>query len=507
MSNSEPYSTLEVRNSFQLPEVIDPEQFQKETVHSQSYQHPTAGGLGHYPTADGHYAHSVPPRSSHAHAASYGEYDAHAAKLGHLQGNQPGLTGSSLETGEKEEPKRTICGMAPLTFYIILGVALIIIIGAIAGGVGGAMANKGVENKDAAGAEPGNEDSTDSTNSTNSTTGGDDRIDILPVSRLTSSNWTDPDGFIHRIVFFQDAHNALVAREWDSENNTWGTTNITSLFAPTTSPLNPVSGTPLASAAIDDEGRGLFEIHLWFLDPASLIKSVAHFDARNPSNRWQVDPLDEASLETRPGSLLAAAWQRPWVDGQQGSWTVAYQRPSDGAIKVANSSHWKTSNVAVKSSFVVDNSSLAIIPQRRGTFLDRMQLVTQGLANSVTTGPMQLTNYDAGWDVDEQRVLIQGIPLPSKKQQFAVTMWNDWSNYLYVGLLDGGELCASHYDGSSFNSIDTINFSGGPTRNFTAISMTADGMLYAISSDEILEYSVDTSNPSNLRFVGKVFPE
>ncbi|RYP21520.1 hypothetical protein DL765_002156 [Monosporascus sp. GIB2] len=505
MSNSEPYSTLEVRNSFQLPEVFDPEQFQKETVPNQPYQqHPTAGGLNPYPTADGYYAHSVPPGSSHS-PASYGEYDAHAAKLGYVQGSQPGPTGSFFETGEKEKPKRTICGVAPLTFYIILGVALIIIIGAIAGGVGGAMASKGVGNQEAASAEPGNEDSTDSTNST--TTEKGDRIDILPISRLTSSNWTDPDGFIHRIVFFQDAHNALVAREWDSENKTWGTTNITRLLAPTTSPPNPVSGTPLASAAIDDKGWDFFEIHLWFLDPTSFIKSVVQLDTRNPSNRWQVDLLNEAVLETRPGSLLAAAWQRPWVDGQQGGWAVAYQRPSDGAVKVANSSHWETSDVAVESSFVVDNSSLAIIPQRRGTFLDRMQLVTQGLANSETTGPMQLTNYDAGWDVGKQQVLINGIPLPSKKQQFAITMWNDWSNYLYVGLLDGGELCASHYDGSSFNSIDTINFSGGPTRNFTAISMTADGMLYAISNDEILEYSVDTSNPSNLRFVGKVFPE
>ncbi|RYP91209.1 hypothetical protein DL770_002686 [Monosporascus sp. CRB-9-2] len=506
MSNSEPYSTLEVRNSYQLPEVIDPEQFQKETVPNQPYQqHTTAGGLNPYPSAEGYYAHSVPPGSSHSPAASYGEYDAHAAKLGYVQGSQPGPTGSSAETGEKEKPKRTICGVAPLSFYIILGVALIVIIGAIAGGVGGAMASKDGENQEAASAEPGNEDSADSTNST--TTEMDDRIDILPNSRLTSSNWTDPDGFIHRIVFFQDAHNALVAREWDSENQTWGTTNITGLFAPTTAPLNPVSGTPLASAAIDHEGMNLFEIHLWFLDPTSFIKSVAHFDTLNPSDRWQIDTLNEAALETRPGSLLAATWQRPWVDGQTGSWAVAYQRPSDGAIKVANSSHWETSDVAVESDFVVNNSSLAIIPQRRGTFLDRMQLVTQGLANSETTGPMQLTNYDAGWDVDEQQVLVREIPLPSKNQQFAITMWDDWSNYLYVGLLDGGELSASHYDGSGFNSIDTINFSGGPERNFTAISMTADGMLYAISSDEILEYSVDTSNPSNLRFVGRVFPE
>ncbi len=86
-------------------------------------------------------------------------------------------------------------------------------------------------------------------------------------------------------------------------------------------------------------------------------------------------------------------------------------------------------------------------------------------------------------------------------------MWDNWSNYLYLALLDGGEMSGNHFDGTSFNLIDKINFSGGPDRNFTAISTTADAMLYAISNDEILEYSVDTSFPSNMRFVGKVFPE
>ena len=85
-------------------------------------------------------------------------------------------------------------------------------------------------------------------------------------------------------------------------------------------------------------------------------------------------------------------------------------------------------------------------------------------------------------------------------------MWDNWTNYLYLALLEGGQMSGVHYDGDDLNSIDKINFSGGPERNFTAITMTYDATLYAISNDEILEYSVDTSFPSNLRFVGKVFP-
>lgn len=108
---------------------------------------------------------------------------------------------------------------------------------------------------------------------------------------------------------------------------------------------------------------------------------------------------------------------------------------------------------------------------------------------------------------EDRDILIGTIPDPSRTQHFAATMWDNWSNYLYLALLDGGEMAGSHYDGSKMNSLSEINFSGGPDRDFEAISMTTDAMLYAISNDEILEYSVDTSFPSNLRFVGKVFPD
>lgn len=107
--------------------------------------------------------------------------------------------------------------------------------------------------------------------------------------------------------------------------------------------------------------------------------------------------------------------------------------------------------------------------------------------------------------LDQRDILASNVPAPSKTQHFAATSWNNWSNYLYLALLDGGGMVGNHFDGNTFTSISTINISGGPDQNFTAISMTDDAMFYAISNDEILEYSVDTSNPSNLRFVGTVF--
>ncbi|KAK7737853.1 hypothetical protein SLS62_011423 [Diatrype stigma] len=510
MSNSEAYSTLEVRNYSQLPEVVDPEQYQKEIAGPQpppGQAHYANGALNPYPPAEGYYGHGVPvgaaggvqsPASPYdgASMASYqgspGLYDANNAKMPYVQNGQaaPPVAGA-----EEKKPKRTICGVAPLIFYIILAAIFAVIVAAVVGGVVGSIASRNKGDEDAA---QSSAQSTDGDSGTNSTAPL-----ILSDSRLTATNWTDPDGVTHRAVFFQDAYDDLVVCQWDSKDKTWAKTNITELLSPSTSPISAVSGTPLASAAIDDQGNSAFEIHLWFLNSTSFIQSVSCLDATS-SKSWKTDTLGGAALETRPGSLLAATWQRGWADDQLGSWIVAYQRPSDGAIKTANSSHWTVSDEAVPGDTVVNNSSLALIPQRVGDFLDGVELITQGLGDS-TTGSMQLSSYDAGWDLNQRDILASNVPAPSKTQHFAATSWDNWSNYLYLALLNGGSMVGNHFDGNTFTTISDISFSGGPAQNFTAIAMTDDAMFYAISNDEILEYSIDTSNPSNLIFVGTVF--
>lgn len=408
MSNSEPYSTLEVRNYSQLPEVVDPERYQKEFAGPQQIPgqaHYTNGASNPYPPAEGYYGHGVPvgaagvqsPVSQYdgASMGTYqgspaGLYDANNAKMPYVQNGQvvPPVDGT-----EEKKPKRTICGVAPLIFYIILGAIVAVIVAAVVGGVVGSIASKNKGGGDD-GQSSGQEGGTDGDSGNNSTAPL-----ILSDSRLTSTNWTDPDGVTHRAVFFQDAHDNLVACQWDSKDKKWGQTNITELLSPSTSPISAVSGTPLASAAVDNRGASAFEIHLWFLNATSYIQSVACLDALS-SKSWKTDTLGGASLETRPGSLLAATWQRGWADDQLGNWIVAYQRPSDGAVKTANSSHWTVSDEAVPGDTVVNNSSLALIPQRIGDFLDGVELITQGLGDS-TTGSMQMSSYNAGWDLSK----------------------------------------------------------------------------------------------------------
>lgn len=56
------------------------------------------------------------------------------------------------------------------------------------------------------------------------------------------------------------------------------------------------------------------------------------------------------------------------------------------------------------------------------------------------------------------------------------------------------------------NTISSFQFNSGPDANFTAIAMTPDAMFYGISNGEVLEYSLDTSDPSKFNYVGRVFP-
>ncbi|OTA98796.1 hypothetical protein M426DRAFT_28118 [Hypoxylon sp. CI-4A] len=468
-----------------------------------NYQNTAAYGAAGYPAGVAYSDASGYPNSAYPNSAypqSVGSpidgnaYGATPLSAGG-SGSQPPLT------DEKAAPAAAaggrVCGLSKKMFFILVGVAIVVI--ALVAGLAAGLASKhsdGSKATDSQGVGSGN------SSSSNSTT--NEKL-ILANSKITASNWTDSDGVVHRTVFFQDIYDSLIARRWDSDSNAWKTNNLTELRAATTTPLRPQSGTPLASASMDHDPN--YETHLWFLDGGNIIRSMASFDALNKPDSWDNDTLDGAVLETWPGSGLAGMWQRTWGADGDGSWIVAYQRPSDGSIKTANSSIWGTSTVAIDFGDVAANSSLAIIPQLRGAFLDRLELVSEKV-NGDTTGTMQVTTFNDTWNDsnDRQTTLQSSIPLPASKQQFAVTKWDSWTQALYLALLDGGELEGSYFDGSTRKSLTSFSFNDGPDTNFTAIAMSPNAMFYGISNNEILEYSVDTSNPSNFNYVGRVFP-
>ncbi|KAI1337542.1 hypothetical protein F5Y15DRAFT_389575 [Xylariaceae sp. FL0016] len=508
----EPYSTLE-------PTTADPEAAQKEVVFYPDHSLPQAvpaehgnakevvspsdygyykpDGAGAYPQYPGYTGAYVDPNAT-SPAGTYGPGATPMSGTTSDVYSQYAAAGAMIPPGEKAPKKATICGLSKKAFWITLVIAIIVIIGAIVGGVVGGLA---ADNADSGSVSSDSSSSSPDGSSSNSTSDAPQKI--LDISKITASNWTDGDGVTHRTVFFQDAYMSIIAARWESNGKTWETDNLTEMMAATTRPLNPQPGTPLASASMDLDPK--FETHLWFTDPWNMIRSMANTDPVNSPSGWDNDTLDEAQLETWPGGQLAAMWQRCWHADCDGTWIVAYQRP-EGAIKTANSSTWASATVAVNSSDVAANSSLAVIPQLDGVYLDRLELASEAISSSSTTGTMSVTNFADTWDASNERAttLLSDIPEPTTRQQFAATKWDNWNQALYLALLPDGTVRGNHWDGSTMNSLTSISFNDGPDVNFTAIAMTPDAMLYGISNDEILEYSLDTSDPSQFNYIGKV---
>lgn len=201
---------------------------------------------------------------------------------------------------QPDKPAVTICGLSRKKFFIILGVALVVI--ALAAGLAGGLTSRthsGSGSDSSAASSGGSSSSGDSGGSSSNST-SDGNL-ILSNSKITASNWTDPSGVVHRTVFFQDKYNSIIARRWDAKGNAWKTNNLTELMLATTTPLRPQPGTPLASASMELDPT--FETHVWFTDPNNMIRSMASTDALNKPDSWDNDTLDAAQYVPHLGSI------------------------------------------------------------------------------------------------------------------------------------------------------------------------------------------------------------
>lgn len=400
-----------------------------------------------------------------------------------------------------EQSAGRICGLPKRTFYLILIGALLVIIGAIAGGVAGGLARTQHHTSNHSDGSQDNQGGGSSANDTST----NPNVNVLSISKLTSTNRTDANGYMHRTVFFQDTNAAIIARRWDSQNRTWATTNITETMRGSTTPLNPLPGASMASASCFY--NGVNETHLWFIVPDNYVSAIW---LSNPDSRpedWEHDSNFGNGPQTYPGSQIAATWQRGWTDSSIGNWVVAYQTPQ-GDINVLNASNWQHPTTVVDERSVAHNTSLGLIPQLLGPGPDdvyginRVALVTESLGSGMT-GTMQKNMYAKSWNADGS--LIDEIPPPSPGLQFTVTLMNNFTETMFLALLPNGTVTALWW-GGHFRSLPSINFHSGPAVNFTAISTSEDSVLYGISNDEVLQYKPDDTDLSSFVFVERVYP-
>ncbi|KXJ96458.1 hypothetical protein Micbo1qcDRAFT_229366 [Microdochium bolleyi] len=514
MAKDQSYSTLEVNHSHQAPEVYDPDQYQKETlaaeygtpgVHypevDQSQQASSYGGPS-YASPSTAYASTLPGGTAHSHLAK-GDYN-----------YRPYGDGPEVATNQDgPAPKKRICGLASRKFYIVLAVAVVIVLGAVGGGVGGALASRGGDSRAASSGDAetsgGSAGGTGSTGTAGGGSGTDNGTSTtykgpkpLGITKLAAANFTGGVSVAHRNVYFQDEFNSIIERRWQSNTKEWTTNNISKLFEASTT-YDPQYGTSLTVAATASGARNEAEVQLYFLDKFNFIRSVYAERADTKPDDWSNNTLDSAFLEVRTGSHLSAMYQSWWNDTRPGSWCVAYQRPSDGAIKTANSSHWATSDVAVKGSDLSNNSSLALIPALSGQRLFGARLASSGVVFSSQV-PLQDSTFIDRWVYDAAPPSVLSAALPSEQNRFAATQVNNWRNTLFVSLGDDGSLRSP--DGEDVTKKVTLVDAPEGTK-FRAISFTHDAHFYGISGDEIQEYELVQYKPVKLKYLGKIWPE
>ncbi|ETS81878.1 hypothetical protein PFICI_06880 [Pestalotiopsis fici W106-1] len=388
----------------------------------------------------------------------------------------------SLAEKKPQGKRQRICGLERRTFLWVAVIAAVLAAAALAGGLAGGLTH----------------------GSSSSSTGAADanRVNVMATSSLAASNWTDGRGYNHRIVFFQDPWNSVIARRWDSQNQTWATSNVTASAANSASPLVAAAGTTLASAALD--WPNAYNVHVYFLDPWNIVRSAYSDSPVQLPDLWKNDTLGSAQLHALSGSKLAAAWARGSTPTDVGVWTVAWQGPDRGFIKVANFSDYSAGVNAVDANKVAGNTSLALVPQYGGV-QDNLGLISQSFT-SETAGPFQVSSFNQTWNKNPDDV-IPDVPLPASNQHVAVTKWGTWSRTLCYALLDDGTMRGSWWeDEAEQNALSSLNFDGGPTANFSSIAMTLDAMFYGINGDEIHEYSVDGTDASRLNYVGRIYP-
>ncbi|KAI0416149.1 hypothetical protein F5X98DRAFT_388394 [Xylaria grammica] len=456
-----------------------------------------------YPEPSSPHRDSVLPEVTPVEYKAYGKEAA--------TGDGPSPSGQP-PSGARESRRK--CGLPIRIFHVISAVVILVVVGAIAGGVaGGLLASKSRH------APTSNGDSTSGgnmTNNGNSTDGGPtgpaNATNILAVSRLSSTNWTDPNGFVHRFVFFQDASTAIIARRWESQNRTWTTNNLTDIFRKSDISLGTLSPyTPLASAACYF-GSLVNELHLWYFLPSNFIIDVAVYDLVTDPGNWQHNKYAPALLPASPGSQIAAAWTRCWSDDCVGWWAVAFQRESDGAISVANASDFSHPSVAVDSGDVVQNSSLAMIPELQvnsTTSVTRLTLLSESL-ETLNSGIGQQTTYETEtvWFSNGQLFSNRPLPLPSPTLQFATTRLDHFAAIIFLALLPNGTVTGDYWHRAleKWIEIPSVEFRGGPSVNFSAIATSEEAIFYGISGDEVLQYSVNSEDPSIFNFMERVYP-
>ncbi|KAJ8107240.1 hypothetical protein ONZ43_g6797 [Nemania bipapillata] len=143
------------------------------------------------------------------------------------------------------------------------------------------------------------------------------------------------------------------------------------------------------------------------------------------------------------------------------------------------------------------------------TSVARLTMLSESLTTA-TSGLGQKTTYaeESTWYSDGQLLGSRSLPAPSPNLQFAITRLDNFAAIVFLALLPNGTVTGEYYlkSQSKFVEILSVEFRNGPSANFSAIATSEEAIFYGISGDEILQYSVDSEDPSVFNFMEVVYP-
>lgn len=250
--------------------------------------------------------------------------------------------------GEGKNPDRKIWGLKRTTFFILVAVAAILIIGAIVGGVVGSRANNSTTSTSDSASTPTSSTSSATSTSTSSSTS------ILSNSRIASVNWTDSSDQQHYFVFYQNQKNDIIASSWDSQNNTWEARSISASIKSAGDSLDVIEGTPITAVAWSDS-ENAWNIRVYVLITGNYIAELLTSRPTKDSEWSQSSFGSQVRISPAEGSNIAA-W-RP--NGGNETWPqrLLMWENADQKLIYSSSDNWDDYS---PFSTITKSSSLAV---------------------------------------------------------------------------------------------------------------------------------------------------
>lgn len=242
--------------------------------------------------------------------------------------------------------KKWMCGLPPRVFWIIVGVAAVLV------GVAATVASVVVMRKNQSGDGSGSQGSS----GTNSTLATDPDAPILPGTRLAVGNWTDASTrFTHRAVVYQTRY-ALMVTYWDDSNRSWASVNVSASLARANNAITVKEGSPFAIGVTGSPWP--FQMSIYYLTPQNVIGEV-FCKNETTMDDWRIGDIHRRALRrAAPNTQLTSQWHRCSFGCSQHIYVV--YEDDQNTIQLINSTDIQRQNVVVSN--VTPGSALTMIP-------------------------------------------------------------------------------------------------------------------------------------------------